>query len=223
VQAEETSDIWVVNRDGSGLARLTSSPEVDDQPAWSPDGGRIAYRSFAAERDGDIWIMNADGTGKRQLTLDPLPAVTSESRPAWSPDGARIVYASALFDQADLWIIPAAGGQATRLTSTAENDTDAAWSPDGTRIAFRRNFAGDSDLMFIAPEGGAPTRLQLAGYQLLPAWSPDGRMIAFTQSAGPSDVPQLRTIRPDGSGNTLRTTDPAWGGGGNASFIRRRN
>ncbi|HEX6039445.1 Ig-like domain-containing protein [Longimicrobium sp.] len=219
----ESSDIWIANRDGSGLARLTESTEIDDQPTWSPDGQKIAFRSYASERGSDIWIMNPDGSGKRQLTPDPLPGITYEMRPAWSPDGTRIAYARALFDQADLCIIPAAGGEAVCLTSTTENDTEPAWSPDGTRIVFRRNFAGDSDLMFISPEGGQPTRLQIPGYQFLPAWSPDGQLIAFSQSSGPGDAMQLRTIRPDGSQNTLRTTDPAWGGGANASFLRRGN
>jgi Tol biopolymer transport system component len=213
----ETSDIYVINRDGSGLARLTDAPEEDDQPAWSPDGARIAFRSFRTGRAGDIWVMNADGSQPRALTVDPLPGVTDERRPAWSPDGSRIAYAGNEGGDMDLWSMRSDGTDPVRLTSSPDFDTEPAWSPDGTRIAFRRSSPEmGSDLMLVPAAGGEPARLALPRHQLQPAWSPDGRMIAYAETESPTGTPALFTIRPDGTGIQPRTT-----GGQHPAFIRR--
>src|SRR5207247_11024943 len=73
-------------RDRPGSIRLTEGPAWDGDPAWSPDGQRIA---FSSQRDGstDIYVMNADGSGLRRVTAGPF-----DQQPAWSPDGARIVF-----------------------------------------------------------------------------------------------------------------------------------
>lgn len=68
----ENYDVYLINRDGSGLQRLTEDGGV--LPVWSPDGSRIAfvkYDHWGSEEagDGQLWMMNADGTGKRQLTF----------------------------------------------------------------------------------------------------------------------------------------------------------
>jgi Tol biopolymer transport system component len=69
-----------MNADGSGLKRLTNNDASDRQPAWSPDGTKIAFNS---ERDGnrEIYVMNADGSGLTRLTNNDA----SDWDPAWSP------------------------------------------------------------------------------------------------------------------------------------------
>ena len=59
------------------------------QPAWSPDGGKIA---FVSTRDGnpEIYVMNADGTGVVNLSTN----AASDLGPAWSPDGTRLAFHS---------------------------------------------------------------------------------------------------------------------------------
>ncbi|MBI2957323.1 MAG: PD40 domain-containing protein, partial [Chloroflexi bacterium] len=71
--------IYVLNEDGSGLAKLG----VGSAPVVSPDGSKIAF-----VHGGDIWTMNSDGNNRIQLTN----ISASEYRPAWSPDGKRIVF-----------------------------------------------------------------------------------------------------------------------------------
>jgi hypothetical protein len=72
--------------------QLTTGPADDRNPAWSPDGTKIAFM-----RDGDIWVMNADGSGLVQLTTDPV----YEDDPAWSPDGTKIAF----MRSGDIWFI----------------------------------------------------------------------------------------------------------------------
>lgn len=81
----ETTDICVINVDGSGFRRLTKSPDEDRYPAWSPDGQQIAFSSQRNHRGG-IFLMNADGSKVRKLTT------RGEERPSWSPDGQRIAF-----------------------------------------------------------------------------------------------------------------------------------
>ena len=91
------SDIYVMNADGSGTRRLTHNAGYDGEPAWSPDGRKIAFQSkrgFVVGQPGmgigEIYVMNADGSGKRNLTRNPA----QDGRPSWSPDGRRIAFVS---------------------------------------------------------------------------------------------------------------------------------
>src|SRR2546427_399494 len=79
------AEVYVMNADGTGPANRTNNPASDAEPAWSPDGSKVA---FSTSRDGsanfEVYVMNADGTGPVNLTNNLAP---DDGQPAWSPDG----------------------------------------------------------------------------------------------------------------------------------------
>lgn len=218
------AEIFVMERDGTGLTRLTHDPGVDDQPAWSPDGQRIAFRSFRDGGRGAIWVMNADGSDPVKLTPDDLPELVENASPAWSPDGSQIAYASGPAGEMDIWLMGADGSEPRRLTELPGDAREPSWAPDGSRIAFRiRSEDAGSDIAILTLSDLSVARLVLDGEQSAPAWSPDGGLIAFvtapTEGAARSDI---FTMAPDGSDLVQRTTDEAPGLRLNPAWFRRR-
>lgn len=228
------NQICSLNADGSGVTRLTAtlSPHHDGQPAWSPDGSKIAFWS---DRGGNpqIFVMNADGSGVTQLTND---SSADFIRPAWSPDGTRIAYTRMVETRyggggrqnGEIWLMNANGSGLVQVTNGVSADPSVrevwdywpTWSPDGTKIAFERtvwSFGCNSirppytcGVSATAPEitvanedGSSPTDLTRG---IMPAWSPDGTKIAFARSAD-IDVYDVYVVNPDGSGPT-RLTQP---------------
>ncbi len=220
---EQQDDIYAVDRTGLHMRHLTTAEGAEDQPAWSPVGGRIAYRAATADGRSDIWVMNEDGSGQVNLTAD-LPAQGMRSGPAWSWDGTRLAFAQietgVAGSTASIWTMRADGGDKQRVTSTLNGfDAMPTWSPDGATLAFRRYYNGDADITVVSLATGAMRRIASPGNQASPAWSPDGAQIAFTQNLGL--VENVYTMRPDGSHVRLRTVNPAWGGGLSPSWVRR--
>jgi TolB protein len=107
-------EIYVMNADGSGSRRLTHNRAYDGEPAWSPDGRKIAFHSTKTiGGNREIYVMNADGSGKRNLTRNPA----RDSRPSWSPDGRSIAFVSDRDGRLEAHVMNADGSGQRSLTS----------------------------------------------------------------------------------------------------------
>ena len=172
------SEIHTVRSDGTGTLRLTNNVAADTDPAWSPDGTRIA---FTSDRDGPraIYVMNENGSDVKRLT----PLTWDSFYAAWSPDGTRIAFVSIRDGNPDVYVMNADGSGEQRLTSGATIDTDPAWAPDGARIAFSSDRAGNHDIYVMSAGGSGVTRVtNNPTLDRYPAWSPDGSRLAFSSS-----------------------------------------
>jgi Tol biopolymer transport system component/serine/threonine protein kinase len=188
-RADGDWDIYVQRVGGENARNLTGdSAEDDTQPAYSPDGARIAFRS--ERQGGGIFVMGATGESARRLTDFGF-------HPSWSPDGARVAVGDQnIADPSErrletgvIWVIDVATGARRQLTAEAAGDAaQPAWSPTGARIAYwGKHRGGQRDLWTIPAAGGAPTPVtQDAALDWNPVWSPDGQFIYFASDRGGS-------------------------------------
>jgi TolB protein len=160
-------DIYVMNRDGSGVRRLTTNPGADSTPTWSPTGTQIA---FTSDRSGSpqIWVMDTDGLNVRRLTFNDSYA----DRATWSPAPFNeIAYAARSGPGFDIRIYDVANQQSRQLTNGEGSNESPAFAPNGRHLAFTSTRAGKVQLFTVARDGNQLTKITSAGDNWTPNWS----------------------------------------------------
>ncbi len=163
---EMTTEIYVIQPDGSGRTALTFTLHRALGPSWSPDFAQIVY-SYGTSYS--LYLMNADGSDQEALVAIPGDSLD----PVWSPDGEWIVFSSNRHDRRDLYMVRPDGTDLTRLTDDPHHDWFPAWSPDGRYIVFTTERYGEAELCLLEVASGEVTRLTDSPLNdKMPDWSP---------------------------------------------------
>ena len=218
---EALNQLWLMDIGGKPR-QLTNDKFYKEDPAWSPDGRRIAYSSDKAGTE-DLYVMDvASGSEKRVTAF----ANSAEVAAAWSPDGKMLAYQ----DQAGAtYTLDLASGAGKRIAAALFAPSKPSWSADGRTIAIgalkaytRRFREGTSQILTVDLATGRQTFTEPAPFQSLstrgedgPLYSPDGKSVAFVMDS-------LLWIRPvDANGvptgvarqvNHEVTDAPTWSG-----------
>jgi len=224
--------IWVVPTAG-GQARMVS--EFGSEPAWSPDGKWIAFRSggFISLSIADttppigsrLWVVALDGGVPRQVTRDDQPP-GAHGAPSWSPDGKRLLFSS-MQRTSKLWSVALKDGKLVPLPVPEGFYLQPVFSPDGASVYYASQA---EDLSFglwrvrLGFRGEPAVALTMTG-QSLPvdvSVSPDGRRLSYGLIASTSSLAVLpvslssgeaegkpKMVREDtGLGNTFPAFSP---------------
>lgn len=201
--------LYLVDRDGVSPALLLADSTAS-QPAWSPDGAKIAFRRWPVDGGADIWIMDADGSDLVNLTADQ--GATNQHTPTFSPlqdgGGYRIAYSHSPGPTAHIWTMNPDGSDKQQVTAGDVWDDGPTWAPAGGAIAFQRTGGSvQADIWAVMPSGGAPWGLvSLPLQQFAPQWSPDGVLLAFASKHETANY-EIYTVRANGGGLARRTAD----------------
>ena len=179
-KAGQRYQLWVADADGENSQSALASPEPIISPAWSPNGGQLAYVSFESRKP--VVYIHDVASGKRRLIANFRG---SNSAPSWSPDGRFVTLTLSRDGGSQLYTIDANGGEPRRLTQSGSIDTEPAYTPDGKSIYFVSDRGGAPQIYKMAASGGNAERVSFAGnYNISPAISPDGRWMAYVSRIG---------------------------------------
>ena len=188
-ETRRPSHLYLVSRSGGEPRALTTGALDQTDPAWSPDGRRIAFVQDSTVADElrpqprpQLYVLTvADGTVRRLET-----GFTESTDPRWSPDGRTIAFSCSMGrgEESDVCVVPADGGPVRNLTTAWPLDPGSPmWSGDGRTIYFSADTRGNAHLFAVQAAGGEVRQVtqgerQLRGFTL----SGDGHTVAYTAS-----------------------------------------
>lgn len=190
----EANELYLIDKTES-ITRLTTNERMENNPALSFDGTKIAYHAGNPDDPltWEIYVMDLSTREEIQLTNNSV----IDGHPDWSPDGSKIVFASFQDAEgnpsgvADLFVIDLNGNMIRRLTSNEWEDNDPEWSPDGSMIVFKSTRYTQIDAreeIYVMDSTGENVRrlTSTTGWESDhdPSWSPDGKRITYMHYAG---------------------------------------
>ncbi len=173
-------------------------PVCFEAAAWSPVGNEIAFIAPCwLDAPSHVWVTAPDGIGLRRLTDRPIYGASSIT---WSADGEQLAFAALPpslddWEDTDLYVVDAAGGNLRRLTTGSDRDSLPSWSPVGSRLAFHRWHRSDTSaerprIYVVDGDGGDPVPVSGVASELpFFAWSPDGHHLSY---AGPDPLSEIQ-------------------------------
>lgn len=206
--------LYIINADGTNLTPIPTVPGGDFEPAWAPDGNRIAFTSL---RDGHMQIYIYTLTDQSVKRLTNTLADVDTRQPSWSPLNNQIVYAARPFGAYQIWTMTDTGqGQQQIVRSgPAFWDYQPVWSLDGKTIFFtERNAAGSVQpwAMSILYENRAKGVADLVKLNFSPVanlhFSPDGLWFVFEGLSDNGTNKDIFFAALSGAQRTRLTKDP---------------
>ncbi len=206
------SGIYMIPALGGAERKLyaTVSPKLD----WSADGKYLVFHERRAEQGAfQISILTIESLEVRQITV-PLPATFGDVDPSFSPDGKMVAFIRYTDDTAELFVVPAAGGEPRQITFDNRRMDTPVWTPDGREIIFASNRAGSYSLWRISPEGGTPVSVDGIGLDARqPSIARSGGRLVYSQQSVDTNIwripaPGNTELRQKLIGSTRRDENP---------------
>jgi Tol biopolymer transport system component len=214
------ADIYLMEPNGSDIRRITDHPDADVEPAWAPDGTRLAFTRADDTYPvyGEIYTVSSRGGNATRITSD----FTEADSPTWSPDGTKLAFRGCCGDE--IFVVELADAAVTQLSHEATDGASGAyrpaWSPTGTEIAYagiRYDEATetDSEALYLTNLDGDGIRRLTPDFFFdgRMSWSPGGSRLAFAGRTAGDDVSDIYVVGADGS-NLTRVMEgavgPAW-------------
>ncbi len=180
----ERFELVVADADGHNPQTIVRNEQPILSPAWSPDGRKLAYVSFATGRSNII--VQDLFTGQNRIISSDRGI---NGAPAWSPDGSQLAVSLSRSGSSEIWILQTEGEPRPRqLTHHWSINTEPAWSPDGERIYFTSDRAGRPQVYVMDANGDNVERITFDGrYNSRPSLADNDRHIAVVHSDGDND------------------------------------
>ena len=177
-------DIWIESTTGAGNSRFTFDPAEEVVGVWSHDGKTLAYRSAAATTPS-LTLKAATGL-ERERRRYILPATSMDDiiPNSWSLDDQQILYTRQVTSGEYLELLPVAGGEPTRFSTSKGSEANGQISPDGKWVAYASDESGNWEI-YVTSFPGAEGKWQVSrGGGTEPRWRGDGKEIFYIAPDG---------------------------------------
>lgn len=194
---DEPPQIYLMNIDGTGVTKLTDLPDGACQPAWSPDGTRLAItspclRSREQYAGSSIWLFSIDDVDPIQFPTIPGGG---DFDPAWDPSGEKIAFTSIRDGYPQIYVINIDGTGLENITSKFAPQSQPIWDPRGTNLLVTGERDFQQEILIMDSEGNDELAFSIPGGQghSNAHWSRDGQFVLYQRNL--SGIPHLVTKR----------------------------